>query len=127
MHGTHLAVYLEPKSGGADQLWQRHVLDESLNRGHALWTADLDNDGTDEIVVGHSDKGEGKIKGPGVYVFDLVSEDGKKWQKHVIDNGGIATEDAVAADLTGDGQIDIVAGGRATHNIKLYENQGAAK
>lgn len=124
MHGTHLVVYLEPESSGVDQLWDRHVLDDTLSRGHALWTADLDQDGAEEIVIGHSDEGPGPVKGPGVYAFDATSDDGKKWQKHVIDDGGVATEDAIAADLTGDGLIDIVAGGRATHNIKLYINQG---
>ncbi|MCA9071016.1 MAG: VCBS repeat-containing protein [Planctomycetaceae bacterium] len=124
MHGTHLVVYLEPKGKKPGQLWERHVLDESLRRGHALWTADLDGDGSDEIVIGHSDEGPGPVKGPGVYVFDAQSDDGTKWTKHILDDGGIATEDAVAADLTGDGRVDIVAGGRATHNIKLYINEG---
>ncbi len=125
IHGTNLVVYLEPEQGDVGQLWQRRELDDTLKRGHALWTADLDGDGSEEIVIGHSDKGPGPIEGPGVYVFDAQSADGTKWQKHIIDNGGIATEDAVAADLTGDGRIDIVAGGRATHNIKLYVNEGA--
>ncbi len=125
MHGTHLAVYLEPDDGKVDQLWTRVVLDETLSRGHALWTADLDGDGSEEIVIGHSDPGPGPVKGPGVYVFDSETADGTKWAKHIIDNGGVATEDAVCADLTGDGKIDIVAGGRATHNIKLYINEGA--
>jgi hypothetical protein len=124
MHGTQLAVYLEPDDGKADQLWTRLVLDETLSRGHALWTADLDGDGSDEIVIGHSDPGPGPVKGPGVYVFDAENDAGTKWANHIIDNGGIATEDAVCADLTGDGKIDIVAGGRATHNIKLYVNEG---
>ncbi len=124
MHGTHLAIYLEPEDGKIDQLWKRIVLEDTLGRGHALWTADLDGDGADEIVIGHSDKGPGSVKGPGVYVFDAQNDAGTKWKKHIIDNGGIATEDAVAADLTGDGRVDIVAGGRATHNIKLYVNEG---
>ena len=126
MHGTHLVIYLEPDEGKADQLWNRLELDETLKRGHALWTADLDGDGSDEIVIGHSDKGPGPVEGPGVYVFDAESDDGTKWKKHIIDNGGIATEDAACADLTGDGKIDIVAGGRATHNIKLYVNEGVS-
>lgn len=124
MHGTHLALYLEPDDKMVDQPWTRLVLDESLSRGHAVWTADLDGDGSDEIVIGHSDPGPGPVKGPGVYVFDDENAEGTKWKKHIIDNGGIATEDAACADLTGDGKIDIVAGGRATHNIKLYVNEG---
>jgi hypothetical protein len=28
------------------------------------------------------------------------------------------------ADLNGDGRIDIIAGGRATKNVKIYWNRG---
>ena len=92
------------------------VVDEGFRRGHALWTADVDNDGADEIVFGHSDTPQV----PGVNVYDALDETGTQWQKHVIDAGGVATEDLVVADLTGDGHPDIVAGSRATHNVKLY-------
>ena len=61
----------------------------------------------------------------GIYVFDAQDAAGTKWVKHVIDEGGVAVEDVVAADLTGDGRVDIVAGGRYTHNIKLYVNLGS--
>ena len=39
-----------------------------------------------------------------------------------IDDGGIGCEDLVAADLDGDGRPDILAGGRSTHNVKIYWN-----
>jgi hypothetical protein len=116
MHGTSVVVYAEKSS---DEAPKRIVLDDTLGRGHALWTADIDRDGADEIIVGHSDPASGAIKGPGVYVYD--SQDGfDSWTKHVIDDGGVATEDLIVADFTGDGLLDIVAGGRATHNVKLY-------
>lgn len=98
------------------------MLTDQLKRGHALWLANLDDDPEDEIVFGHSDRSSGEIKGPGVFVFDQQSDE--KWVRRTIDDGGIATEDLVAADLNGDGLPDIVAGGRATHNVKLYINQG---
>jgi hypothetical protein len=41
-----------------------------------------------------------------------------------MDAGGMATEDLMVADLTGDNRPDIVAGGRGTHNVKLYVNEG---
>ncbi len=126
MHGHSVVAYLPPKdpNGG---LWSRVVLDDTLRRGHAVGTADLDGDGVDEIIIGHSDPGLGTVKGPGVYVYRADDATGTKWTKHVIDDGGVATEDLVAADLTGDGRIDIVAGGRATHNVKLYVNAPPAK
>jgi len=116
MHGTQLVVYTAPKKKGS--LWERHVVDEGFRRGHALWTADVDDDGADEIVFGHSNTPQV----PGVNVYDALDETGTKWQKHVVDAGGVATEDLVVADVTGDGRPDIVAGGRATHNVKLYVN-----
>jgi hypothetical protein len=41
----------------------------------------------------------------------------------MIDDGGMATEDLAVADLNGDKRPDIVASGRATHNVKIYWNE----
>ncbi len=122
MHGNAVVVYTRPARG--ESLWQRNVLDESLKRGHAVWVADIDRDGTEELVIGHSDKGTGEIAGPGVFIYDATDDTGTKWTKHVVDNGGIATEDLVVADFNNDGWPDIVAGGRATHNVRVYFNKG---
>ena len=46
------------------------------------------------------------------------------WEKHVIDDKGVAAEDMTCGDLNGDGRVDIVAVGRATHNVRIYWNQG---
>lgn len=122
MHGTSIAVYT-PKSDGSLPL-HRTVIEDTLKQGHAVWPVDLDGDGSDEIVIGHREPGTGTVKGPGLYVYSCDSEADRKWSKHVIDDGGVAVEDAFAIDLTGDGKPDLVAGGRATHNVKLYINQG---
>ena len=119
MHGTALVVYTPPgPDAKKNALWQRHVIDSGFRRGHALWTADVDGDGSDEIVFGHSDT----PKVPGVNVYDAKDKSGAQWGRHVVDAGGVATEDLVVADFNGDGRPDIVAGGRATHNVKLYVN-----
>ena len=125
MHGTMLAVYLESQT--ARDPWMRRVLTSDLIRGHALWLADLDGDGSDEIIIGHSNTSGGAGKRRGIYVFDAQNPTGSKWKKHVIDEGGIAVEDLIVADFNGDGRPDIVAGGRYTHNVKLYLNAGPAK
>ncbi len=117
MHGHSVSVY--PAPVGHVGALTRHVIDSSFQRGHALWTADVDGDGRDEIVFGHSDT-PGTF---GVIIYNSTSDDGTKWEKHVIDSGDMATEDLIVEDLTGDGLLDIVAGGRATHNVKLYVQQ----
>jgi hypothetical protein len=117
MHGTMLVVYLPQET--PEGSWQRIVIDEGFQRGHAIWTADMDGDGGDEIIFGHSDTPQRF----GVNVYKASSERGDQWTAHVVDAGGMATEDLVVADLNGDGRPDIVAGGRATRNVKLYINK----
>ncbi len=116
MHGTQLAVYVQSKDKAA---WERQVIDSGFVRGHALWTADFDGDGMDEIAFGHSDTPQTF----GVNVYHATDTEGTVWKKQILDEGGMATEDLVVADLTGDGRPDVLAGGRATHNVKLYVNK----
>ena len=113
MHGNTAVVYTQSEQSAP---WTPQVLTTDLNRGHAVGLADFDGDGNDEVVIGHSDPTTNP--GPGISVFRTT--DGKTWARHVIDDGGIAVEDLVIDDFNGDGKPDIAAGGRATHNVKLY-------
>lgn len=114
MHGDSLVVYLEPHQ--PTETWERVVIHDGFKRGHAVWTADFDGDGSDEIAFGHSDTPE-KF---GVMVFWSSGENPANWAKQTLDEGEMATEDLTVTDLTGDGIPDIVAGGRSTHNVRLY-------
>ena len=118
MHGTAVAVY-HPSADGPAAPWRRTVIDTGYVRGHALATVDLDGDGGDEIVFGSSDASAVEGHGPTLAVY-RANADGSAWTREVIDAGGVAVEDVAVGDLTGDGNPDIVAVGRATHNVKLY-------
>ena len=128
-HGFQVVVYTPPKSTEKGVLWDRRVVDEPLQWGHAVWCADLDGDGDDELIIGQRDPNRDakrSPKGPGVFVYDPKrnAAGALEFDRHVIDDGGVAVEDALAADLDGDGRPEIVAGGRATHNVKIYWNKG---
>jgi hypothetical protein len=122
MHGTMAVVYRLSSKGLWAKADERIVIDDTLKQGHAVWCADFDGDGDDDVAVGFREPGTGDDKGPGVLVFENVDDNGGEWKKHVIDDGGMATEDLVAGDLDGDGKPEIVAAGRATKNVKLYRN-----
>lgn len=127
-HGHQVVVYTKPTSGRG--LWDRRVVDGEVSGAHALWCADLDGDGDDEIAVARRDADHDLDRKPnlmGVLVYDPKPRAGGPlaFDRHVIDEGGIAAEDLVAADLDGDGRIELVAGGRETHNVKIYWNKPA--
>lgn len=124
MHGHQAVVYLAPPAGSGETAWRRIVLDDTLKQGHAVWAVDLTGDGTDEIVVGHREPGAGPVRGPGLYVYEAEDETGATWRKHILDDGGCAVEDARAVDLNEDGRPDLIAGGRATQNVRVYWNRG---
>ena len=125
-HGFQVVVYTQPK--GKTGLWDRQVIDEPVQWGHAVWCSDVDKDGDDELIIGQRDANKDaatRPKGPGVFVYDPVPKSAPlAFTRHTIDDGGMGCEDLVAADLNGDGRADILAGGRSTHNVKIYWNEG---
>ena len=110
-HGKSVVIYAEQAG-----VWARSVIESEITGGHALGWADFDGDGNDEVAVGWRDQK------PGVAIY-AVDRDGALKAKVMIDDGGMATEDLVVADLNGDKQPDIIASGRATHNVKIYWNE----
>lgn len=111
-HGGEVAVCLSDKPGSA-HFGARTVLDDTLADGHALWVADTDADGDDEVLAGH----RGKDHRVSVYDFDPKSG---TWSRTVLDSE-IAAQDLRGGDLDGDGAPDIVAIGGATHNLVWYK------
>jgi hypothetical protein len=122
-HGHQVVVYTPPTDSG--NVWDRHLLDDKLRWGHAVWCADIDGDGNEELIIGVRDNLSDKPhERRGVRLYKALDSKGTKWARQIIDDGGIAVEDLAAADLNGDGHIDIVAVGRQTHNIRIYWNEG---
>ncbi|AMV39068.1 FG-GAP repeat domain-containing protein [Planctomyces sp. SH-PL62] len=110
-HGTDVVVWPRKSADGLD-FGPRTVLDDTLADGHALWVADLDGDGQDEILAGHRGKDHG------VRLYDLDAET-DAWRRTIVDTD-IAAQDLRGGDLDGDGRPDVVAVGGATHNVVLY-------
>ncbi len=103
----------------------RQVIDDKLRWGHALWCADLDKGGSDWIIAGVRDdlsKNPGERRG--VRIYQCTDGKGEKWERQIVDDGGIACEDLTVADLNNDGKPDIIATGRQTGNVRIYWNEG---
>jgi len=113
-HGQAIVIYAEQPG-----TWARTVIETGLAGGHALGWADFDGDGSDELAVGWRDA---KPVKPGLAIY-TVDRNGALKSKVMVDEGGMATEDLVVADLNGDKKPDIAASGRATRNVKIYFNE----
>ncbi|HJZ57917.1 MAG TPA: VCBS repeat-containing protein [Gemmataceae bacterium] len=124
-HGHQVVVY---PIGPAGQMEPRHVIDEHLRWGHAVQCADIDGEPGDEIVVGVRDDPNPKMgdtftERRGVRIYKNTGGI-DKWERFILEDGGVAVEDLAVADLDGDGRKDIIACGRQTKNVRIYWNQG---
>ena len=111
-HGEQVVVYFEDKQGG---LWERRVIDDTFQDGHALACADLNGDGNDEIVAGY------RGRGTSLYVYTASDLLGANWRRQTLDTE-MAASGVVVADINGDGRPDIVAIGASTGNVNWYES-----
>ena len=120
MHGSTAAIYTEPDNDS--ERWQLvKILDEALKDGHAVVCDDFLGVGSDQVLIGWRAMNKPGI--PGIKLFTPPNLDGKAWHETIVSTNEIAVEDIKAADLNGDGKVDIVAAGRQTKNLVILFNE----
>ena len=108
-HGNQVVVYQ-----GEEFPWNRIEIDDRIVGGHGLVTADLDNDGVDEVIAG----GHQEPHQLAIYQYD---DRAGRWRREDLDTG-VAVSGLAAADIDGDGDMDLAAVGSATRNVVVYLN-----
>jgi hypothetical protein len=97
--------------------FEEHLIDKSFSQAHCLHLADLDGDGTLELVTGkrvraHNGKDPGGTEPPEVRYY-VWNQDRKTYEPHIIDRGHVGIGLQIrTADLDADGDLDIVLAGK---------------
>lgn len=99
----------------AGPTWTKHVIDAELATPHALAVGDFDRDGDPDVAVASYT----------AFVVRWYENDGRGvFTPHDIDVGRQQQAyDLKAADLDGDGRIDLILAGRETRNAVVYFNR----
>ena len=119
-HGHNFGVFwLEQRLENGARTWTEHAIDDSWSCAHAPLWADIDGDGLEDLIagkryMGHDGRDPGETEPLRIYWYRF-DRDAHTWDRHEITFGGTVGMDLdpKAADIDGDGDIDLVAPARS--------------
>ena len=101
--------YMQPEP----QSWSRHVIDSGQSGADGVRLADINRDGLPDITTGWEEEGITKV-----YLHPGYEDVTSKWPSVVVGSAS-SVEDAVFADLDGDGNTDVISSTEGENNKML--------
>lgn len=101
LDGSHVFWYEQPAESPSQPDWKRQLLVEQFTT-NSLDVADMDGDGDQEIITGEH-RGTEKLA-----IWENLDH-GRSWVEHTVSRGKESHLGALATDLDGDGDLDLVS------------------
>ena len=109
------SIFISLSANAQNKIWKRYVIDSSFSGADGVRLADVNNDNLMDIATGWEETGYTKVYiHPG---YDLVRQ---SWPSVIVGKTP-SVEDAVFADIDGNGAIDVVSSTEG-RNKKIYIN-----
>ena len=106
-------------NGDANPTWTKNVIATNADKAFSVIAADMDADGDMDIVSASSDDNT-------IAWYENDGAADPTWTAANIVTNAIRARSVKAADLDGDGDMDIVSASHDDNTIAWYENNGAA-
>ncbi|MHC4229750.1 MAG: FG-GAP-like repeat-containing protein, partial [Planctomycetota bacterium] len=99
--------------------WQKHTIDSAMNadysRTHCMRVSDMDGDGRLDVVASAGSKS-------GINWWENPKVSGADWTRHYVIGSDGEVESVYAADLDGDGDMDLIGSIRRRDGLTWWEN-----
>jgi hypothetical protein len=114
-------AWYENKLGDGSE-WKEHVISTKADSAHAVFVADVDGDGDNDAVSASEDDDK-------VAWYENRTGDGSTWKEWIITDKADSAHSVYAADVDGDGDVDVLSASYLDDTVAWYENatgKGAA-
>jgi hypothetical protein len=104
---------------GPTERWTRHLIQPAVTGAHTLQAADMDRDGTVDVVVGQMHT----TKERALSIHYNIDGRGTRWARQIVDNVGL--HNGIVADIDGDGNFDVFGSNWAGNPpLRIWMNRG---
>ncbi len=102
-------------SAGDGSAWTKHTVASSFDQATSVFAADMDGDGDLDVLGAANFDND-------IAWWENTLGDGTVWLRHDVTGLFLRVEAVVAADLDGDGDMDVLGAAEAANSLTWWEN-----